>query len=114
MGTDLMLLPFRAGRDFSHSVVEFSREYALFDEIHKLVEKFGQHTPLNFTCHVAFREDLQEYGYGKIQEDRYGTRLEYIPAKEMRNLNSDDPVNNAILQYIRALPDDWNVALLWC
>ena len=126
MGVDLNLLPayhrtmlqddgFKSS--FSHTILPVDLSRSLHDVIKKIEEEFGKTVPEDFYTYLSPRED-GETQYGPTPKTRYGKPMMWVFAGKLRHIADryivESDLNRATWAYIRALPEDWPVALHWC
>ncbi len=89
MGIDLKIYPVFEDNTWTHEVLCFDREGALFDQILKLDS--------NKLINKVRFEDT------KLISDCYGQRLRYIDVEDLKVLVSVLPKNKAVLRYLKSL-----------
>lgn len=110
MGVDLKLLPFDCDLEilsFSHTILNVSRNYKLFENIRTLP---SLKVPKNFTSYLSRDDAYGESHYGDTTEDPYGNQVCYVLAGDLKTVGIPGPTG----AYINALDDDNKVALFWC
>lgn len=119
MGMDLTLLPAYNQRvDFSHDLLDFHRDYELFDKITEKSKQFGiQVKEGGIYSFYSRNDDYEEPHYGSTEDDPYGDKLKYITANHLKDsvkdFKTDSWKNRAIIAFINELPDDLQVYLYW-
>jgi len=120
MGIDLRLLiesMETPNRDLCHTIISLERDYELWERIKRL------------TVFEARNEIYSWFGdnYGASDNDAYGDKLMFTTAKDvvrrffvimpkmlgLQLQHESTPLNNAAMEYIKALPEDTRIYLYW-
>jgi len=122
MGLDLSILPAFSvtANGFSHDVLQFHRDNKIFEAVQLISENFGKVVEFDhFTCFLSNKE-YEEYHYGTLENDKYGNRIKYVKAVDLKSylpcketIDSNCWRNRAIISYIMELPDDLLVYIFW-
>lgn len=115
MGVDLTLLPLLSKKFWcAHSKIDLERRRELWGPVAALPQ---QPIPEKLGCYLA-RNAAGETCYGDIDDDPYGSFLQYTTAGALMTLRDhksvqDNWVNKAIWAYLAEMPDDWPIVLYW-
>jgi len=120
MGIDLRLLiesMKTPNRDLCHTIISLERDYELWERIKRLT-----------ICETDI-EVCSWFGdnYGTKDNDAYGGKLTYTTAKDivrrffvimpkmlgLQLQHKSTPLNNAAMEYIKALPEETRIYLYW-
>ena len=117
MGIDLQVMASqfreRKGELLSTATLRFERDPALFSKLSRdAVPCLVQLLPpdLKVGC---YNED----GLVFVQADRYGQPLTWFTSSDLTRLDVPDgisPWNDAVLAFLRALPEEIRIVLYWC
>lgn len=74
-------------------------------------EKYGIiESLISFEVDDDFNSYLNTNGYGSTIEDRYGDRIKYVLARDLKTVGLSGPVG----AFVSALNDMQRIALYWC
>lgn len=101
MTVELTLMPCIDGENYSHNLISVGGVDIIM--YYKLKDLKGTEVNNNFR---GFHADN---GYGKLTEDKYGIKLEFVTAGQLKSIEFSPPE----AAYINALEDDVPVVLYW-
>lgn len=108
MGEELKLLPFYMGDgDFSNDVISVKRDCNIFDKIRTLASK---NVPDGFSGLTSDDGDCEDQHWGNVTEDRYGNKVKYVLAGDLKTVN----IPGSAGAFINVMKDDDKIALFWC
>lgn len=128
MGLDLKLLVLLGDTPnfdmwLGHTIITTGRDYYLYDTIKRQVDEKA--IPEGKTVWSYFHDSEDdpdaESTYGEMYTNPYGEPLTWVTAGELADafqvarqawLKAD--INEAIYQFLRALPATWKIVLYWC
>lgn len=116
MGVDLRLLPFDCDKGdfaFSHTIIQFNRNYELWDAVENLPQL---PVPKSFTSFSGRNEGWDDISYGETNEDPYGKPIQYTTAGELSSITGEGlrtKWDAPTWAYLDALPPETKVALYW-
>lgn len=106
MGIDLRLLPHTRTSNGSFDVVTIHRDYAIFDKIRKLPQ---MEIDDGFYSYLSEDGDCEETHFGDTIYDKYGYRLKWVLAKDLKSVKIPGPAG----AFVHAMEDRDRVALYW-
>ena len=116
MAVDLtFLVSMSQGTHVAHCMLQLGGDWDLNGKIAQLCEKKGVTAPKPIRCYLATGAD-GEPCYGDATEDRYGDKIKYLYASDLKTLDIGEDRSDrqiAAFEYIKCLSDSLEIYLYW-